>query len=60
MEILVMLVLGSVLFVWGMRGGRVLVRSSVTAKDLFKGRNSIAQAVAMRSPELLLTWMPEV
>jgi len=47
MEILVTLVLGSVLFVWGMRGGRVLVRSSVTAKDLFKGRNSIAQAVAM-------------
>jgi hypothetical protein len=54
MEILVTLVLGSVLFVWGMRFGRVLVRSSVTAKDLFKGRNSIAQAVAMRSPELLL------
>ena len=47
MEILVTLVLGSVLFVWGMRFGRVLVRSSVTAKDLFKGRNSIAQAVAM-------------
>jgi len=47
MEILVTLVLGSVLLVWGMRFGRVLVRSSVTAKDLFKGRNSIAQAVAM-------------
>jgi hypothetical protein len=47
MEILVTLVLGSVLFVWGMRFGRVLVRSSVTAKDLFKGRNSIAQAVAI-------------
>lgn len=42
MEILVTLVLGSVLFVWGMRFGRVLVRSSVTEEDLFKGRNSIA------------------
>ena len=44
MEILVTLVLGSVLFVWGMRGGRVLVRSGVTANDLFKGRNSLALA----------------
>ncbi|MEK0180152.1 MAG: hypothetical protein EAZ78_23065 [Oscillatoriales cyanobacterium] len=42
MEILVTLVLGSVLLVWGMRFGRVLVRSSVTANDLFKGRNAIA------------------
>ncbi|MEG4504525.1 cysteine peptidase family C39 domain-containing protein [Microcoleus sp. F6_B4] len=42
MEILVTLVLGSVLFVWGMRFGRVLVRSGVTANDLFKGKNSIA------------------
>ncbi|MDQ2097472.1 MAG: cysteine peptidase family C39 domain-containing protein [Tychonema bourrellyi B0820] len=42
MEILVTLVLGSVLLVWGMRFGRVLVRSGVTANDLFKGRNSIA------------------
>jgi len=50
MEILVTLVLGSVLFLWGMRFGRVLVRSSVTVKDLFKGRNSIAQAVAMGLP----------
>jgi len=40
----VTLVLGSVLFVWGMRGGRVLVRSGVTANDLFKGKNSIALA----------------
>lgn len=37
-----MLVLGSVLLVWGMRFGRVLVRSGVTANDLFKGRNAIA------------------
>ena len=37
-----MLVLGSVLLVWGMRFGRVLVRSGVTANDLFKGRTSIA------------------
>ncbi len=36
------LVLGSVLLVWGMRFGRVLVRSGVTANDLFKGRNAIA------------------
>jgi len=42
MEIVVMLVLGSVLLVWGMRFGRVLVRSGVTANDLFKGRNAIA------------------
>lgn len=42
MEIIVTLVLGSVLLVWGMRFGRVLVRSGVTANDLFKGRNAIA------------------
>jgi predicted double-glycine peptidase len=42
MEIIVTLVLGSVLFVWGMRTGKALVRSGVTANDLFKGRNSIA------------------
>ena len=36
------LVLGSVLLVWGMRFGKVLVRSGVTANDLFKGRNAIA------------------
>ncbi|NJK70205.1 MAG: hypothetical protein HC941_30180 [Microcoleus sp. SU_5_3] len=42
MEIVVTLVLGSALFVWGMRFGRVLVRSGVTANDLFKGRNWIA------------------
>ncbi|MEG4320596.1 MULTISPECIES: cysteine peptidase family C39 domain-containing protein [unclassified Microcoleus] len=42
MEIVVTLLLGSALFVWGMRLGRALVRSGVTAKDLFKGRNSIA------------------
>ncbi|MEG4282823.1 cysteine peptidase family C39 domain-containing protein [Microcoleus sp. A006_D1] len=42
MEIVVTLLLGSALFVWGMRLGRVLVRSGVTANDLFKGRNSIA------------------
>ena len=42
MEIVVTLVLGSVLLVWGMRFGRVLVRSGVTANDLFKGRNAIA------------------
>ncbi|MFM9263907.1 cysteine peptidase family C39 domain-containing protein [Tychonema sp. BBK16] len=42
MEIIVTLVLGSLLLIWGMRFGRVLVRSGVTANDLFKGRNSIA------------------
>ena len=42
MEILVTLLLGSVLFVWGMGFGKVLVRSGATANDLFKGRNSIA------------------
>ncbi len=42
MEIVVTLVLGSVLLLWGMRFGRVLVRSGATANDLFKGRNSIA------------------
>ena len=36
------LVLGSVLLVWGMRFGRVLVRSGVTANDLFQGRKAIA------------------
>ncbi len=41
MEIIVTLVLGSVLLVWGMRFGRVLVRSGVTANDLFKGRKAI-------------------
>jgi hypothetical protein len=41
MEIFVTLVLGSVLLVWGIRFGRVLVRASVTANDLFKGRNAI-------------------
>ncbi|MEG5038569.1 MULTISPECIES: hypothetical protein [unclassified Microcoleus] len=43
MEIVVTLLLGSVLLVWGMRFGPVLVRSSVTEEDLFKGRNSIAR-----------------
>ncbi|MEG5058246.1 cysteine peptidase family C39 domain-containing protein [Microcoleus sp. A2-C5] len=42
MEIVVTLLLGSALFVWGMRFGRMLVRSGVTANDLFKGHNSIA------------------
>lgn len=42
MEIVVTLVLGSLLLLWGMRFGRVLVRSGATANDLFKGRNSIA------------------
>jgi len=59
-EILVTLVLGSVLLAWGMRFGRVLVRSSVTKEDLFKGRNSIALALAMHSPAIVLTWMPQV
>ena len=54
------LLLGSVLLVWGMGFGKVLVRSSVTSKHLFKGRNSIVVAVAMRSPAIVLTWMPEV
>lgn len=36
------LLLGSALFVWGMGTGKALVRSGVTANDLFKGRNSIA------------------
>ena len=42
MEIIVTVVLGSVLLVLGMRFGRVLVRSGVTANDLFKGTNAIA------------------
>lgn len=42
MEIVVTLLLGSALFVSGMRTGKALVRSGVTANDLFKGRNSIA------------------
>jgi len=42
MEIVVTLLLGAVMWGWGMRLGRVLVRSGVTANDLFKGRNSIA------------------
>ncbi|MEG4405571.1 hypothetical protein [Microcoleus sp. MON2_D5] len=54
------LLLGSVLLVWGMGFGKMLVRSSVTANDLFKGRNSIVLAVAMRSPALVLTWMSAV
>ncbi|MEG3920432.1 hypothetical protein QUA07_15055 [Microcoleus sp. T3_A4] len=60
MEIVVTLVLGSVLFVCGMRFGRVLVRSGVTANDLFKGRNSIALALAMPSRANTLTGMPAV
>ncbi|MEG4028544.1 MULTISPECIES: hypothetical protein [unclassified Microcoleus] len=60
MEIFVTLVLGSVLFVWGMRFGRVLVRSSVTEEDVFKDRNSIALAFAMRLPANILTWMSTV
>lgn len=44
MEIIATLVLGSVLFVWGMRFGKALVRSGVTANDLFKGRKWIALA----------------
>ena len=44
MEIIATLVLGSVLFVWGMGFGKVLVRSGVTANDLFKGRKWIALA----------------
>ncbi|MEG4057344.1 MULTISPECIES: hypothetical protein [unclassified Microcoleus] len=59
-EILVTLVLGSVLLAWGMRFGRVFVRSSVTKEDLFKGRNSLALALAMQSPAIVLTWMPQV
>ncbi|MEG4328922.1 hypothetical protein QUB37_26840 [Microcoleus sp. AT3-A2] len=43
-----------------MRFGWVLVRSSVTEEDLFKGRNSIALAFAMPSPAIVLTWMPTV
>ncbi|MEG4330025.1 hypothetical protein Q5688_32625, partial [Microcoleus sp. herbarium5] len=49
------LLLGSLLLVWGMRFGRVLVRSPVTQEDLFKGRNSIALALAMPSPAIVLT-----
>ncbi|WP_333309923.1 hypothetical protein [Microcoleus sp. B7-D4] len=33
----------------------MLVRSSVTAKDLFKGRNSIALALVMHSRAIVLT-----
>ncbi|MEG4861752.1 hypothetical protein QUB75_23565 [Microcoleus sp. K1-B6] len=54
------LVLGSALLVQAMRFGRVLVRSSVTEEDLFKGRNSLALAVAMPSPAIVVTWMPQV
>ncbi|MEG4440375.1 hypothetical protein QUB49_01090 [Microcoleus sp. AT9_B4] len=51
LEIVVTLVLDSVLLVWEMRFGRVLVRSSVKEEDLFKGRNSLAPAaVAVYSP----------
>ena len=54
MENTVTLVLGSVLFFGGMRGRRVLVRWSVTAKDLFKGRNSNSPRPVCDGPELLL------
>lgn len=40
--IVVSLILGALLFKWGMDCGRVLVRSGVTANDLFKGRTTIA------------------
>ncbi|MEG4057342.1 MULTISPECIES: hypothetical protein [unclassified Microcoleus] len=43
-----------------MRFGRVFVRSSVTEEDLFKGRNSLALALAMHSPAIVLTSMPQV
>ncbi|MEG5033918.1 hypothetical protein [Microcoleus sp. AT3-D2] len=55
MEILVRLVLGSVLLVWGRGFGKVLVRSPVTEEDLFKGRNSIALALAIHSRAIVLT-----
>ncbi|MEG4517302.1 MULTISPECIES: hypothetical protein [unclassified Microcoleus] len=57
MEIVVPLVLDWVLLVWGMRFGRVLVRSSVTEEDLFKGRNFLALALAMHSRAIVWTWM---
>lgn len=40
--IVLSLLLGSLLFQWGMRVGRVLVRSGVTANDLFKGKTAVA------------------
>lgn len=54
MEIVVTLVLSSLLFVWGMRFGRVLVRSGVTANDLFKGKDAIALAFLAFYVALLL------
>ena len=54
MEIVVTLVLSSLLFVWGMRFGRILVRSGVTANDLFKGRDAIALAFLVFYLALLL------
>ncbi|MEG4028542.1 MULTISPECIES: hypothetical protein [unclassified Microcoleus] len=43
-----------------MRFRRVLIRSSVTEEDLFKGRNFLALALAMHSRAIVLTWMPTV
>lgn len=44
MEIVISLLLGSLLFVWGMRLGGVMVRSGATANDLFKGKTALALA----------------
>lgn len=42
LEIIITLVLGSALFFWGLRFGRVLVRLGVTADDLFKGKPALS------------------
>lgn len=40
LEAIATLVLGSLLFRWGMRIGRVMLRRGATANDLFKGKNA--------------------
>jgi predicted double-glycine peptidase len=41
-EAIVTLLLGGLLFRWGMRVGRVLLRKGATANDLFKGKTAIS------------------
>jgi len=42
LEAIITLLLGGLLFRWGMRFGRVLLRKGATANDLFKGKTAVS------------------
>jgi predicted double-glycine peptidase len=44
LEITLTVLLGSIMFGWGMRFGRLLARKGATANDLFKGKNAVSLA----------------